>query len=167
MVTFVPVTSGPQIKAVSELAGRVWLEHYPSIIGKEQVEYMLNKFQSVDAILEQIERDHYQYYLLTDDKGVNVGYLAVIPRKDELFLSKIYIQKEDRKKGYGREALDFVREKARKFKLSRITLTVNRDNIDSIEVYKKYGFKGTDNVDIDIGEGFFMCDHKMEYTVKA
>jgi diamine N-acetyltransferase len=163
-ITFTSVTSRPQIKAVSELAGIIWREHYTAIIGKEQVEYMLDKFQTEKAISEQINKEHYQYYLLSKE-GENVGYLAIVPRKDELFLSKIYIKKEYRRLGYGRKSLDFVRNIAMKNKLFRITLSVNRNNTGSIEAYKKFGFKETNNVNVDIGDGFKMCDYKMEYII--
>ena len=41
-------------KQISKLATRIWFEHYTPIIGEDQVIYMLNKYQSVDAITEQI-----------------------------------------------------------------------------------------------------------------
>ena len=37
---------------ISALAGEIWREHYTPIIGAEQVEYMLAKFQTAERILE-------------------------------------------------------------------------------------------------------------------
>ena len=49
-----PVTNPDQIKAIVEMAKEIWTEHYTPIIGKDQVDYMLDKFQSNDAISGQI-----------------------------------------------------------------------------------------------------------------
>ena len=43
------------VDVVVEIAAEIWTEHFTPIIGSEQVEYMLNKFQSSQAITRQIE----------------------------------------------------------------------------------------------------------------
>jgi len=44
-------------------------------------------------------------------------------------------------------------------------LTVNKNNTDAIAAYKKIGFRMSDLIKIDIGNGFFMDDFVMEYIV--
>lgn len=44
----------------------------------------------------------------------------------------------------------------------KIQLTVNKHNINSINAYKKWGFKTIDSVVTDIGSGFVMDDYIME-----
>ncbi len=165
-VSFSPISTDAQIKEVSALAYSIWREHYPSIIGKEQVEYMLKKFQSEEAIAEQIRKSHYEYYFINGPKRSPVGYLAIVPKGDELFLSKLYIRKTERGKGYGNAAMEFVKEKAKTIGALKITLTVNRKNVGSIAMYKKNGFVEAGDVDVDIGEKFSMCDHKMELRLR-
>lgn len=149
---------------MAELAARIWRNHYTPIIGEAQVEYMLDKFQSAEAIGKQID-DGYDYRLIVDAEGKDVGYFGVVPRKNELFLSKLYILCGNRGKGYGRRAVEEVSKLAKKLKLPKITLTVNKNNADSIKAYEKFGFKIKDSVVNDIGSGFVMDDYVMEKTI--
>ncbi len=57
------VLTETQIETVARLACEIWNQHFIPIIGKAQVDYMLEKFQSKRAISEQIENG-YSYYLL-------------------------------------------------------------------------------------------------------
>jgi C_GCAxxG_C_C family probable redox protein len=72
-VSFEPVVTEDQIKNVAALAEEIWHEHYDAIIGKEQVIYMIDKFQSESAMKDQMRSGGYQYYLLTTLGGA-VGY---------------------------------------------------------------------------------------------
>ena len=51
----VPITSTSQIAAVSRMAREIWEEHYIPLIGRAQVDYMVAKFQSAEAIRAQID----------------------------------------------------------------------------------------------------------------
>ena len=55
MIKIVPASSFQQLKVIEKLAHDIWNEHYIPIIGKTQVDYMLDKFQNVDAMLLQIQ----------------------------------------------------------------------------------------------------------------
>lgn len=156
---FEEVLSEAQIEIVEKLAREIWTEHFTPIIGKAQVAYMLEKFQSKRAISEQIEQG-FQYYLLKTNDGF-IGYMGVQPKEEELFLSKLYIRRSQRAKGYGRKAVRFLEVMAREKKLSRITLTVNRNNLDTIKAYEKFGFENLGPAVQDIGGGFIMDDYRM------
>ena len=43
---FLEVLTEHQIEIVESLAREIWTEHYVAIIGIEQVDYMLDRFQS-------------------------------------------------------------------------------------------------------------------------
>lgn len=161
--TFVRVSTGEQIEKVEALAREIWTEHYQEIIGREQVDYMLGRFQTKEAITEQIKAGCL-YFLIGTDNGF-MGYLAVLPKGRALFLSKIYVRRSSRKKGYGREAICFVERLARQKGLEKISLTVNKHNTGSIRVYKKLGFRNVGSVVQDIGEGFVMDDYRMEKSI--
>jgi len=148
-----------QIEAVAGLAEQIWNQHFIPIIGKQQVDYMVEKFQSVPAIKAQL-KEGYQYYLFDCAKGY-FGYTAVLPLGRELFLSKLYIKKSRRGKGYGRQALAFVESLAARLDKSLVSLTVNRNNISTIKVYEKMGYKVSGEVIKDIGNGFVMDDFTM------
>ena len=54
--------------AISTLAGEIWREHYTPIIGAEQVEYMLAKFQSPEQICKDIKENKYIYFTAKCEK---------------------------------------------------------------------------------------------------
>jgi GNAT superfamily N-acetyltransferase len=93
-------------KIIADLASIIWKEHYIDIIGSRQVDYMLNKYQTEEAIKDQIEEGAL-YYLITH-QGSTVGYLSYYKKKDCLFLSKIYILRESRGKGIGKKTMHFL-----------------------------------------------------------
>jgi ribosomal protein S18 acetylase RimI-like enzyme len=154
------VSTEAQIETVARLASEIWNQHFVPIIGQAQVDYMVEKFQSKRAISEQIEGG-YSYYLLKGDDDY-VGYTGMCFKEDELFLSKLYIRASGRGKGYGRKAVEFIEELAREKGLSRIRLTVNKNNTDTINAYEKLGFKNLGSLVQDIGGGFVMDDYEME-----
>ncbi len=162
-VLFVPVSTEQQAEMVGTLAREIWTEHYTPIIGKEQVEYMLERFQSEEAILRQITLG-ILYFLITSGEEL-VGYIALHPRSDELFLSKIYVRADQRGRGYGKKAVQLAETLAHARHLKKIVLTVNKNNIDSIKAYERMGFKNTGSLIQDIGNGFVMDDYKMEKTI--
>lgn len=57
--------------------------------------------------------------------------------------------------------MDFVQVKARELSLNSISLTVNKNNTNSINAYKKMGFVTVESIVMDIGEGYVMDDYKM------
>jgi RimJ/RimL family protein N-acetyltransferase len=162
---FVPVISDNHIETVESLAREIWTEHYTPMIGSAQVDYMLGHFQSRKAISGQIKAG--SLYFLIRETGVFIGYLAVEPKADELFLSKVYVMRSKRGKGYGRKAVQFVETLAREGNFGRIALTVNKNNTDSIKAYEKLGFRNTGALVQDIGSGFVMDDYRMEKAVTA
>ena len=94
--------------AVADLAHRIWREHYAGVISGEQIEYMLEKFQTVPAI-KAAEAEGCEYYLVRK-LGVNIGYLALQPcyPPGKMFISKLYLLRECRGKGYSRDILGEV-----------------------------------------------------------
>lgn len=160
---FIPVTTNDQMSLVESLAREIWTEHYTPIIGKLQVEYMLDRFQSRQAIADQIKTGVLYFLIRTDDAFI--GYLAVQPKDDELFLSKIYVRSSLRRKGYGRKAVQFVELLAKERNLGKVVLTVNKSNVTSIRSYEKMGFQNAGSLIQDIGNGYVMDDYKMEKAV--
>lgn len=165
MATLRQVTSEQDIQIIASLAHAIWNQHYPPIIGQEQVDYMLEKFQSGPAITRQIKQG-YQYYLI-EHRDCNVGYLALVPDPERLQvqLSKFYITDTRRGQGIGRVVLHQVMGIARAQGYRNLWLTVNKDNTDAINAYQSLGFNTTGNMVLDIGRGFVMDDYKMEIEI--
>ncbi|MBR5814622.1 MAG: GNAT family N-acetyltransferase [Methanocorpusculaceae archaeon] len=159
------VTTEEEIIQTAKTAEEVWQEYYTPLIGEAQVSYMVENFQSKSAISKQIE-EGYTYYLLKDDDGI-VGYVGICPKEEYLFLSKLYIRKEARGKGFASKALALVKDAAKEIGLSKIHLTVNKGNTNSIEIYRNWGFETIDSVVTDIGKGFVMDDYVMELVLNT
>jgi GNAT superfamily N-acetyltransferase len=163
-ITIEKVQSQSAILVTAKLAAVIWNEHYIPIIGQEQVNYMVNTFQSPDAIEKQIKDENYEYYLiyhLTEPSG----YISIRKNVDELFLSKFYVIKERRGTGLGKEGFRFIRQRAVDLGAKTIKLTVNKYNINSIKAYEKMGFVNTGSLITDIGSGFVMDDFMMSYEL--
>ena len=160
MLTLNRVSSITEIKQTSILAAEIWHEHFTPIIGKQQVEYMLDKFQSEHAISEQIRQGYSYFALMNDDQ--QIGYTGIKTEPDCLFLSKLYIRKDFRGRGYSKVMLDQIKKEARQNKKNIIRLTCNKNNANSLAVYKKLGFRIVQEEKNDIGNGFYMDDYILE-----
>lgn len=148
------------LKIVEELARVIWREHYTPIIGPEQVAYMLDNFQSVPAMEEQIG-EGMEYYRINLDE-LPVGYLAFKKQGEELFLSKIYVLSSRRGQGIGKKAMRFAESKALELSCHFLSLTVNKNNSGAIKAYEKMGFVNHGAIETDIGSGFIMDDYLMK-----
>lgn len=157
------VSDQSQIVTIECLACEIWNEYFTSIIGKAQVDYMLEKFQSKKVITEQIENG-FLYFLIKKNNDA-IGYIGVIPEEKQLFLSKLYITLAERGKGHGRKAIEFLEELAIEKNVTKISLTVNRNNSATINMYTKLGFENRGSAVKDIGNDFVMDDYKMEKII--
>lgn len=145
------------IKELASLASSIWHEYCTCILTPEQIDYMVENFQSEKAIKNQIENENYTYYFIIKD-GAKAGYFGISDKKEYLFLSKLYIKKEYRHQGLGKKAFEKIKELAND---KPIRLTVNKYNTNTINAYKKWGFEIIDAVVTDIGSGFVMDDYIM------
>ena len=159
---FVPVTGRDtaQIEQLSAFATGIVKEHYDPIIGPAQNDYMIAKFQSAASIQAQLA-EGYLYYIAVSD-GQWVGFFAVKPADGKMFLSKLYIHKSCRGRGYASRMLEHIRSLCRAQDLSAVWLRVNRENSTSIQIYKHLGFQIVRTDKADIGGGYFMDDYILE-----
>lgn len=163
-VNLLRVSSEKDVFDLAALAEEIWHQHFVTILSADQIDYMVDKFQSVHAMTDQMVNDGYEYYFI-EVNGQIVGYTGIKNDSDKLFLSKLYIRKPERKKGYASEVFEHLKEICRYRNLKAIWLTVNRYNEDTIAVYKKKGFVTVRTQVTDIGEGYIMDDYVMEMNV--
>lgn len=160
-ISYLPVIDDKSINEVAKLAGEIYHEHYMGIISKEQIDYMVEHYQSVDAIKQQIHNEGFDYFILNNDEA-SVGYFAIKMEADRLFISKFYILKEYRKKGYARQAYEFLKGLSEAMDLKHIYLYTHKKNEDSIAVYEKLGLQKVESLVNDFGDGYVMDDYKMQ-----
>lgn len=159
----IPVTNMELVYSLSEVAEEIWRQHYTPIIGEAQVDYMLEKFLSPKALVEQINSG-YEYFVFSYEYTF-AGFAGIHEEDDKLFLSKLYVHKDFRGKGISSYLLQKFVEICKMRNLKKIWLTCNRHNADTLEIYKHWGFQTVREEATDIGNGFVMDDYILEYEI--
>jgi ribosomal protein S18 acetylase RimI-like enzyme len=162
--TFIPVNTDG-LTAIQILAGEIWREYYPAIIGEEQTEYMLHRFYSPEALASQMESGH-RFYAAVTENGDPVGYASVsVDTEHQAFLHKFYLSAVARSRGNAAEFWNFLKSELVQMNASVVRLTVNRQNIKAINFYFRNGFVIEKAADFDIGGGWFMNDFVMRCSL--
>lgn len=159
----IPVTNIELVYSVSAVADDIWHEHFTPIIGEAQVDYMLEKFLSPDALVEQINSG-YEYFLFSYEYTF-AGFAGIHEKDGSLFLSKLYVHKDFRGKGISSYMLQKFVEICKMRNLNKIWLTCNRHNANTLAIYEHLGFKIVREEATDIGNGFVMDDYILEYEI--
>jgi len=144
-----------QYEVIKELAWKIMPDFYGTYIPQYHIKFFLEKYQTVKAIEEQISSG-FEYYLID-----SAGYMAIQPNDGILLLSKLYMLETFRGKGMGKMAMEFIMDRAKELKASKIELIVNRKNLRTIEFYKKWGFQITESLVNKFENGHSEEDYKM------
>lgn len=154
MIKIKQATTREEANTIAVLAKKVWEHTYIPIIGKAQVDYMLDKFQSAAVVWESIEASIYDYRLAYIEDQL-VGYLAFQQKEAEVFISKLYVDPDRQKQGIAKRLFAEVSDQP------IIRLTVNKYNTVAIQVYEHIGFEKEEAVVAEIGNGYVMDDYVM------
>ena len=120
-MTIEAATSEDQLIAIEQLAETIWHQHYTPIIGQQQVLYMLDKFQSLPAMQQQISAQGYEYFSILKNNQL-AGYFAIQMNQHQCFLSKLYVDSQYRGQKLGRLGLNFIVDYAQKQQCKTIQL---------------------------------------------
>lgn len=183
------VETAQDISTVAELASHIWQAHYMSLIGAEQVAYMLSQFQSEPAIQQQCQQGmtyvlvekgaprsygHFSFQWRVSDSSTAlasteaIGYAAYASVSGEtLHLSKLYVRPAYQGCGAGKALLNHVEESALGSGTECLELTVNRSNVSALHWYQRQGFVKKEAAKKPIGQGFYMDDWVMEKVLVA
>mgnify|MGYP003378827432 CR=1 FL=1 len=140
-VTFTPVETPEQQLELAKLADEIWHEYWPALIGTDQTDYMVDNFQSIEAIKRDMAENGYEYWFLEAADGNG----------------------EKRVVGYTGGA--FYENLCRERGFRAMYLTVNKGNELGIRAYRGKGFETIEAVETDIGSGYIMDDYIMEKPV--
>lgn len=152
------------LNMISKLAYDIWPSAYGSILGKDQLEYMLNMIYSISSLEHQFNILKHNFILVFDNE-VPVGFASFSSHEDSAIfhLNKIYVLPDQQKKNIGKIMLQYVIEEIKIKGAASLQLNVNRNN-KALHFYEKQGFKIIREEDIDIGSGYFMNDYIMELS---
>jgi len=150
-----------QIPLVQRLAREIWHQYYPSIISVAQIDYMLDRGYSPEALLRFIEERDAGLALAgaPDDTIAFAAWYRVDATVTKL--DKLYVLPKHQRTGIGRALIEHVGAHAKAAGSSRLTLNVNRGNTLAIRVYERCGFTVRARGDFPIGRGFVMEDFIM------
>jgi ribosomal protein S18 acetylase RimI-like enzyme len=159
-VELVLIETQAEVGQLELFAAEIWREYYPHIIGAAKVEYMLKKFQTIEAFLALIKEGMKLYWI--DVKGEHAGYAAIKRQENTyLFISKFYVHQRFRGMGIGKSAMKLFSAKATEMHLDGLKLTVNKNNDSAVSFYEALGFENILSQKVDIGGGFYMDDYVM------
>jgi len=144
------------------LAETIWREHYTTIIGSAQIDYMLQQRYDVEVLRAELARSSLWWDLLLR-AGMPKGYSSYFVASDTrtLLLDKLYVHSDSRNLGCGARMLERVLARARMLHCSQVSLAVNKRNQGAIAAYQRWGFRVEHCVVKPIGGGFVMDDYIM------
>jgi diamine N-acetyltransferase len=155
------------IPLIQDLARRSWENAYAEILSREQMEYMLNTMYSQEEISNHMQNPDYHYYLILDENNNSFeGFIGYEHGYEDgtTKLHRIYLVPESKGKGFGKMALDFLKEKVEESGDKRIILNVNKEN-SAKKFYEFQGFRVYNELILDIGNNFVMDDYQMEFLI--
>ncbi|MGQ2985310.1 GNAT family N-acetyltransferase [Flavobacterium sp.] len=148
------------------LADRIWYHTYHSILGQEQLDYMMEMMYSPAAFTEQISVKNHHFLLASED-GLFFGFASyeLNYHSETAKIHKLYVVPESQGKGVGQKLLSHIENEALKNSNDKIVLNVNRFN-KAVNFYQKAGFEKAGQEDINIGNGYLMEDFIMRKAIR-
>jgi ribosomal protein S18 acetylase RimI-like enzyme len=152
-----------ELLKIAEFAEVIWKQYYTEIITLSQIEYMLKKFYSKEALEEQIKLGQEFYFIRNQSE--TLGFISYSLQTDSVyFIHKFYILPNQHRQNLGSIAMQEIEKEiidSKKNKNYKLKLTVNRKNFKAINFYFKNGYIIESVEDFDIGESYLMNDFVM------
>jgi GNAT superfamily N-acetyltransferase len=150
------------LPAIRDLAKVIWHEHYPSIISREQIDYMLARMYDVETLRQDVTTRGVRFEKLLVD-GAMIGYAGYGPIEPPGVwkLHKLYLLTQQHGRGLGSRLLQHCEREARAAGATRLVLNVNRRNTKAIAAYTRNGFTVAETTVLDLGHGYVMDDFIM------
>jgi N-acetylglutamate synthase-like GNAT family acetyltransferase len=152
------------ISLIQSIAEAAWRPTYGKILSEEQCVYMLEWMYNTQKLEEQIN-GNIQFIILENQDSKAIGYASFEKTEDgNGKLHKIYTHPDFKQKGGGSVLLNEIMNIAHSMNVKVLELNVNRYNT-AVEFYLKKGFIIKEEMDLDVGNGFFMNDYVMSYEL--
>jgi len=150
-----------EVETLCRLANEIWHAHYPAIIGKAQIDYMLAQRYSPENIRASLETS---CWLAAWCGQTMAGFAQTFDdeRPHTWKLDKLYVHPDHQRKGVGQALLNETKKHALESGAWRLILRVNRHNAIALAAYAKYGFRIYGENVLNIGHGFVMDDYLLE-----
>jgi GNAT superfamily N-acetyltransferase len=156
------------LPALAELAGNIWRQHYPGIISREQIEYMLARMYALETLREEMRGGGIRFVrLLVADQLVGFASFGPTDESGVMKLHKCYLLPACHGRGYGSLLLQHCERAALESGARRLILAVNKRNAMALAAYQRNGFAIVAAVVTDLGQGFVMDDYVMAKELGA
>jgi diamine N-acetyltransferase len=153
------------IPLIRNLTMQVWPQTYIPIVGEAQVNFMLGRFYTPEALQNQMTDMQHRFIVGYND-GVAVAFASYSEMEPAVYkLHKLYIVTTMQRKGIGKGMVDYIVASVKGLGGTALRLNVNIHNHTAMSFYKRYGFYHLRNEDIDIGSGYYMNDHVLQMDV--
>ena len=150
------------IPVISSLLHKIWRPTYGAILSEEQTQYMLSTLFSAATMKRQmLEENHHFVLAYRGSRAFGFAACQNDFKEKRCKLHKLYLLPEEQGKGRGRIFLQEMIRQAEAAGQKSVLLNVNRAN-SAKSFYEKLGFAVMEEVDIPIGNGYFMNDYVME-----
>jgi len=160
-MTIIQSATVEDIPALRDLARRIWHEHYPGIITRKQIDYMLERMYAAEVIRRELAEGVAWDLVLCEGEPVGFISCSLDAATSCVKLNKLYLLPALHGQGIGRRMLQHVRARAAQQGAREIHLQVNKRNTRAIHAYERAGFLVREAVLADIGGGFVMDDFIM------
>jgi ribosomal protein S18 acetylase RimI-like enzyme len=154
------------IPTLRSLAEYIWRTSYAEMISAAQIDYMLARMYSPDAIAEEMLSGI--VWELAMDDGTPNGFLACKPGPDpgRVKLEKLYLAPELQGRGLGQQMIARALAAGAELGGRRLWLQVNKYNRRAQRAYERAGFHIESEGVFDIGGGFVMDDFLMARSIE-
>ncbi len=83
-------------------------------------------------------------------------------KENEATIYGVYVDREMRGKGIGAKLMDGILERLKKKNISKVSLSVNKDQISAIKLYEKFEFRVAGEENLILGDGKMHTELVME-----
>lgn len=149
------------LQAVHDIAKVTWPVAYGEILKAAQLEYMLDRFYSVDSLSNSMDAGHLFYIWYEGNNPLGFLSLQFMEDGKSMKIHKLYVLPNQQGKGIGEKLFKKAESKMKEQGFKRLFLNVNRFN-RALEFYKRMDMKIQMEENIDIGQGYWMEDYVME-----
>ncbi len=152
------------LSIIQKIVFETWPVAYGEILSSAQLNYMLDKFYTIESLEATIDGGH--RYFLYSENDIPLGFLGVQAglEPDSLKIHKLYVLPENQGKNIGLKLFQYAENLTKSLNLKRVFLNVNRFN-KAKNFYEKIGMNICKIEDIEIGNGYLMEDFVMEKMV--
>jgi len=151
-----------ELIVIQRLAHKIWPQTYATILSKDQLDYMLNKFYALDVLEQQMNNGH--QFFLVEENDFHIGFLTIEHNCNASQFTKIhklYVLQSCQGKGIGKQLIDVAIKESKIHNQKGLYLNVNKYNSAQL-FYAKTGFKLLKEEVVAIGNNFVMDDFVMQ-----